>query len=116
MSGLPAIAKGIREVQGRGSHVGRPGGRNPLHRASSSVEKDNNRKLVCPKNLKRPKGSQCDEYPFASSKEGGTALPAIDRIIQWVPAAQNKQQGQILSSFYRENRVLRGVDAFYVQA
>jgi hypothetical protein len=38
MSGLSAIAKNIRKVQGRGSHVGRPGGNNPLHRASDAQQ------------------------------------------------------------------------------
>ncbi len=115
MSGLPHIARGIRKVQGRGDHVGRPGGSHPLHRASSGVTAKHNRHLVCPKHLRRPRGSSCDEYPFASTMEGGTSLPPIDRIIQWVPAHENQRQGVVLSTFYRHNRVLRS-DAFYVSA
>ncbi len=115
MSGLPHITRGISRVQGRGGHVGRPGGGHPLHRASSAVATKHNRRLVCPKHLPRPKGSSCDEYPFASTVEGGMSLPPIDRIIQWVPLRENQNQGVILSAFYRHNRVLRG-DAFYVFA
>ena len=118
MSSLPVIAKNIRKVQGRGSHVGKPGGRNPLNRTSTQQEADHNRRLVCPKRLKRPPGSQCDEYPFASSWQGGTKLPPIDRTISWVPAHENRLQGAILKNFYKDNRVLRGSpgDAFYVNA
>jgi hypothetical protein len=118
MSSLKTIAKNIRKVQGRGSHVGKPGGRNPLNRTTSQQEADDNRKLVCPKHLKRPPGSQCDEYPFASSWQGGKKLPPIDRIIGWVPAHENRLQGAILKNFYKDNRVLRGSpgDAFYVNA
>lgn len=118
MSSLPVIAENIRKVQGRGIHVGRPGGRHPLHRNSGSQERDKNRHLVCPKHEKRPPGSSCDEYPFASTVEGGTSLPPIDRYRGWVPAHENQSQGVILSRFYRVNRILRGSpgDAFYVHA
>jgi hypothetical protein len=116
MSGLPVIAKNIGAVQGRGIHVGQPGGSHPLHRGSSKQEATNNRNLVCPKSLKRPPGDTCDEYPFASTVEGGTALPAVDRYVGWVPAKENQEQGNILSAFYRTQRILRGNpgDAFYV--
>jgi hypothetical protein len=118
MSGLPAIAESIRKVQGRGIHIGKPGSRHPLHRNSGPQERDNNRRLVCPKGLKRPPNTQCDEYPFASTSEGGTKLPPIDRTREWVPRHENQKQGVILSGFYRNNRILRGSpgDTFYVQA
>lgn len=118
MSGLSHIAKNIRTVQGRGIHVGQPGGRNPLHRASDAQQIKNNRNQVCPKHKKRPPGDQCDEYPFASAWEGGKKLPAIDRIADWVPKEENQRQGVILSRFYSQNRIKRGSpgDAFYVRA
>jgi|SRR5579863_7406902 len=118
MSGLPTIAKNIREVQGRGSHVGRPGGSHPLHRASDAQQVINNRNQVCPKHKKRPPGYQCDEYPFASAWEGGKKLPPIDRIADWVPKKENQRRGMLLSLFYRVNRIMRGSpgDAFYVRA
>lgn len=114
MTGLPAIDKNISTVQGRGIHVGKPGGSHPLHRATDAQQKKNNRNQVCPKG-KRPKGKQCDEYPFASSYEGGTTLSAENRGTAWVPSGENSSQGSRLSLFYRVNRVLDG-DAYYVQA
>lgn len=118
MSGLHHIAKNIRKVQGRGIHVGRPFGPHPLHRTTSKQEADHNRRLVCPKSLPRPKGYQCDEYPFASAFEGGKRLPPIDRIIGFVPKKENARQGVILKQFYANNRLFRGSpgDAYYVQA
>jgi Deoxyribonuclease NucA/NucB len=118
MSSLPAIAKNIRKVQGRGRHVGEPGGSHPLHRASGSQQVKNNRNQACPKRMKRPPGYQCDEYPFASAWEGGKKLPPIDRIADWVPKAENQRQGVTLSLFYSQNRILRGApgDAFDVNA
>jgi hypothetical protein len=44
------------------------------------------------------KSTSCDEYPFASSKQGGATA-----IIRGVPLAENSQQGRDLSKFLREN-------------
>ncbi len=63
---------------------------------------------MCPKGLKRPPNTQCDEYPFASTSKGGTKLPPIDRAREWVPRHENQKQRVILSGFYRNNRILRG--------
>ncbi|PWI46209.1 hypothetical protein CK485_00185 [Streptomyces sp. ICBB 8177] len=57
---------------------------------------------------------QCDEYPFASTDEGGTALPATQRAVTWVPAAEQRKQGGMVSAFQVQNRVLKG-DPFYVE-
>ncbi|MFK0026554.1 NucA/NucB deoxyribonuclease domain-containing protein [Streptomyces sp. NPDC090798] len=35
----------------------------------------------------------CDEYPFASAYEGGTALPAAQREVIWVKVNENKDRG-----------------------
>jgi hypothetical protein len=51
----------------------------------------------------------CDEYPFASTQEGGSTSR-----IAWVPLAENNTQGNTLIDFYRKSRVMTG-DAFYVQ-
>lgn len=115
MTGLPNIDKNILTVQNRGLHVGRPGAGTPLHRGTNAQVIKNNRNQVCPKSLKRPAGYQCDEYPFASTAEGGTTLAAVNRNVAFVPAAENSSQGTRLSAFYRANRVLDG-DALYVQA
>lgn len=52
----------------------------------------------------------CDEYPFASTTDGGRA----DGVIKWVPKGENDSQGGVLSGFYSSNRLLAG-DWFYVQ-
>ena len=57
-----------------------------------------------------PKGWSCDEYPFATTKEGGE-----DARVQWVPISENNKQGGRVSNFYRENQVLKG-DKFIVKA
>ena len=121
LSGLPTISRNIAAVQAQGNHVGQPGVY-PLHRNSGPDESENNRKLSCPKFLKRPPGYSCDEYPFASTSEGGGRMPPIDRYVGYVPVAENNLQGTILAAFYRDQRIIRAFsiggygDAFYVLA
>ncbi|KAK6209295.1 hypothetical protein LQW54_006399 [Pestalotiopsis sp. IQ-011] len=45
-------------------------------------------------------GYQCDEYPFASSSPSNGASTRLNRC---VPAAQNRKQGGIISSFYQSS-------------
>jgi hypothetical protein len=118
MSSLSTIAKNIRLVQSRGIHIGQPGSGRPLHRNTGVQEADNNRSISCPESVPRPTGYQCDEYPFASSFEGGAAMSPPNRISAWVPAVENNLQGQILQAFYRTNRLIQGSpgDAYYVYA
>ena len=70
-----------------------------------------NRNAACPKSqLKRldklgpkPKNMvspSCDEYPFASSKEGGEKAQ-----VMWVPLAENTEQGKLISAFLKEQQV-----------
>jgi hypothetical protein len=56
-------------------------------------ESKNNRSISCPESVPRPAGYQCDEYPFASSFEGGAATSPPNRISAWVPAVENSLQG-----------------------
>ncbi len=44
--------------------------------------------------------TSCDEYPFASTTNGGSSA-----IIRGVPLSENSAQGRALSKFYRENAV-----------
>ena len=73
-----------------------------------------NRDVVCPQSQIRrlellgspPEGMvnpSCDEYPFASSEEGGA-----NARVQWVPLRENSSQGGMLSSFYTNNQVATG--------
>ncbi|PBI83776.1 hypothetical protein BKP42_67630 [Rhodococcus erythropolis] len=113
-SGLPNININIGNHQALNG-VGAPGG-TPLHRGESALNTVANRDAACrtdrestlgppPSNMTNP---SCDEYPFASSKEGGG-----NASVRWVPLAENNSQGGQTSTFYQNNRVMPG-DAFYV--
>jgi|GEM_PF-1865551 len=71
----------------------------------ASCQKDREKKLG-----EKPDGWSCDEYPFATTEEGGK-----DARVQWVPESENNKQGGRVSNFYRENQVLKG-DKFIVEA
>ncbi|WP_437112333.1 NucA/NucB deoxyribonuclease domain-containing protein [Streptomyces cinnamoneus] len=85
MQALPEIAKNIRGVQARGGHYGKPGSGHPLHREANDATADANRQKVCPRGQTPPRaGLSCDEYPFATTKEGGHNVPAGSRGTAWV--------------------------------
>ncbi|MBO3682499.1 NucA/NucB deoxyribonuclease domain-containing protein [Streptomyces sp. NEAU-YJ-81] len=116
MAQLPAIAANIRSVQRRGG-VGVPG--NLLKALTRTTDKSRiarNRGAVCGSAIvgPRPVGKECDEYPFASTLNGGTATPEESRGWAWVPETEQRSQGAFLANFYTKNRVLDG-DHFYVQ-
>jgi len=113
-SGIPNININIGNHQALNG-VGAPDG-TPLHRGESPLTTVANRDAACrtdretslgtkPTNMTNP---SCDEYPFASSKEGGG-----NASVRWVPLAENNSQGGQTSTFYQNNRVMPG-DAFYV--
>lgn len=64
-----------------------------------------NRKDVCQPSFPRPHGGQCDEYPFASTSQGGAGAQE-----QEVPARENQCQGGTLSIRYRAARIADGDD------
>ena len=51
-----------------------------------------------------PPGSNCDEFPMASTYEGAAFNTDYSTTI--VPASANSSQGGILSNFYSSNRVI----------
>ena len=51
---------------------------------------------------------ECDEYPFASSEQGGPG-----NTLKWVPAKENSSQGGRLGGLYTTHRVMPG-DQFIV--
>ncbi|MFI9718266.1 NucA/NucB deoxyribonuclease domain-containing protein [Streptomyces sp. NPDC052396] len=126
MASLPGIGDNIRSVQRAGLNIGKPGSSIPLTRATEA-QKDANRNAVCGPNVKpgpgdiwwkvdpNDKGTQpsCDEYPFASTTQGGTAYAPPNRAIKWVPLSENNSQGGILKNFYDTYHILPG-DNFYV--
>ncbi|MET8977362.1 NucA/NucB deoxyribonuclease domain-containing protein [Streptomyces sp. NPDC004539] len=112
MSTLPNIAKNIRNIQGKGGHYGKPGSGHPLHRLTDDAKANANRRAVCGRVTPVP-GKSCDEYPFARTYEGGTALPKASRGIAMVPATEQNQQGGLLIGFYKQERVM-DKDGFWV--
>jgi lysophospholipase L1-like esterase len=96
-------------------NAGAPGGifgSNPLHKADKATT-DANRSAVCPTGSPTDGVfTSCDEYPFASTIEGG---PGPHSSTRPVPLGSNSSQGGTLSSFYQNSRVIPG-DALYVWA
>ncbi|MEV4254464.1 NucA/NucB deoxyribonuclease domain-containing protein [Spirillospora sp. NPDC049652] len=116
MKKLPQIAANIRRVQSRGNHYGRPGSGRPLHRMMDRKKQVSNRRAVCRRAVVGPPprpGVSCDEYPFASTAEGGTALSRTDRGTAWVPVAEQDSQRGLITGSHTSQRVLDG-DPFYV--
>jgi len=80
-----------------------------LHRASARQGRAN-RRLACadfPPPV-QPDDPECDEYPFATTREGGRGAS-----IAPVPPVENRRQGGALSAFYAKERVRVG-DPFLV--
>jgi Deoxyribonuclease NucA/NucB len=113
MQGLAQIRANIRRIQGHGLHLGEFGQGHPLHHITDVVQQNSNYSFMCPRSRPRPRGKQCDEYPFKTTKEGGRGAPANSRGWAWVPASEQRSQGGRISQFYQGNRVLNG-DAFWV--
>ncbi|MFB7506150.1 NucA/NucB deoxyribonuclease domain-containing protein [Streptomyces broussonetiae] len=117
MVGIPYIDDGIRRLRSSGGHYGDPYGGKPLHWMINPTQEDNNRKAVCPTkappDMQRAGRTSCDEYPFASTKEGGTHLPANQREITWVHIQENRSQGGRITAWRGKMHVMDG-DPFYV--
>ena len=60
-----------------------------------SVAEPQNRKFVCLPSFPRPNGGECDEYPFASTSEGGKGAQE-----QEVPGRENRCQGGVIRARY----------------
>ena len=92
--------------------TGHPGASTPLHRITSPKTIDAHRRAMCAKvHNPDPKKYDCDEYPFAASKEGGDPSRGSTRIIS---ASDNRSAGARLGGFYKIQRVLNG-DGYYVR-
>lgn len=101
---MPEIAKGIKEAWQKGhSDV-------LTFAGSKSALRDANRTAALkhmPK--KRPTGMSYDEYPFASTFEGG-----LGSNVRVVPARENNIQGGIMRAFYEKYNLQIG-DQFRVE-
>ena len=92
--------------------AGHPGASTPLHRITNEKTINAHRKAMCAKvHNPDPKKYDCDEYPFAASKEGGNPARGSTRIIS---AGDNRSAGARLGGFYKAQRVLNG-DGYYVR-
>ncbi|MFI9296775.1 NucA/NucB deoxyribonuclease domain-containing protein [Streptomyces gardneri] len=105
-----AMAKHVYDAQR--ALDGKPGYGKPLHRTTPAQAKKNRQK-TCPSSLIRPRGKQCDEYPYASAKDGGGVLGKTQSR-KMIAAEHNRQGGSQLGQFYNSHRVLPG-DAFYTR-
>ncbi|MBD2900540.1 hypothetical protein amrb99_95450 [Actinomadura sp. RB99] len=75
-----------------------------------------NRRAVCGRPVVGPpphRGVNCDEYPFASSRESGTVVSHSSRSTEWVPTSEQNRQGGLIATSLAAQRVLYG-EAFYV--
>ncbi|MBO2464503.1 NucA/NucB deoxyribonuclease domain-containing protein [Actinomadura violacea] len=78
----------------------------PLHRTDPVTQRANH-DSICTKAIlaKRPAGMQCDEWPYASSEEGGGKNPRYS--CAFLPEEQNRAHGQALdNTLYKANRIL----------
>ncbi|MGX1776639.1 NucA/NucB deoxyribonuclease domain-containing protein [Nocardia brasiliensis] len=113
----------------------------PLHREANVAARNQNRRVACPAGttIMRDRqngitGRSCDEFPFASTKEGANSAPNSGRTFNpqchvpdlngstatgWsvcmIDDPQNRLAGSWLGSFYGSNRVIDN-DSFYVLA
>ncbi|MFB7878552.1 LGFP repeat-containing protein [Nocardia sp. NPDC056064] len=115
----------------------------PLSRMTNEAERRRNGGRACPSGRYSATGRTCDEYPFKSTYQGaaqpsGVVLPPNGRTftgceiddpprvelsrtgspgysVCMIDAAANNRQGDVLATFYYENRVMDG-DQFYVRA
>ncbi|WP_339135166.1 NucA/NucB deoxyribonuclease domain-containing protein [Streptomyces sp. f51] len=56
--------------------------------------------------MRRAGRTSCDEYPFASTYEGGTALAAAQREIIWVKVNENTSQGGRITAWRGQMHVI----------
>lgn len=119
MVGLARIDEGIRNLRARGGHYGDPNGGKPLHWMINKTKETQHRTAVCPRtapaDMQRAGRTSCDEYPFASTYEGGTTLAAGQRTITWVKVQENKSQGGRITAWRGQMHVMDH-DPFYVIA
>ncbi len=129
---FPELAHHLSDALGSGLPGAYPNG-SPLFRLTDATLIEKNRDTACKKSYFRPPGKTCDEYPFASTREGAYTGGGSPRTFDWcqipkvpqgitgpdgysvcmIDATQNTNGGLALLSFYRDNRVLSW-DAFHV--
>ncbi|NEA86649.1 hypothetical protein G3I38_18030 [Streptomyces sp. SID7958] len=101
----PELAKHIAYAQNTKKLPGKHGTKSYLSRLTDKKKIKENRGKACPASLKRPKGKQCDEYPFASTWQGAkTGGGKFSR--RMIDGRQNEEGGKALGRFYLYNRII----------
>jgi hypothetical protein len=90
---MPTIATHIRQAQAAGYP-------SILTRTTIKSQIESNRDAACG-SFTRPPGKECDEYPFASTYEGGMGSGKRASVMA-VPPHEQRVQGGTLSAFYRK--------------
>lgn len=118
---FPNISTNIQDGQNKLDGLGVPGIRalvrtnNHYRLANQSYTCGDTRTaaLIGPRPDPNPETGEpwsCDEYPFASSSDGGRS----DGVIKWVPKGENDRQGGKLGGWYSSQRLMAN-DWYYVQ-
>jgi len=130
-TGWPNFGRHVSLAQGSGL----PGASKPLTRLDANQSSTANRNKACPSNLPRPSGKDCDEYPFASTKQGAALNGGTGRTFAncgindkrytigakgatgfsacMIPSKENQDAGSQMGVFFGKYHVLSG-DNFYV--
>lgn len=91
-------------------HYGHIGYGNPLHRTDDATQ-TRNRNSICSAAIRKrnpkPKLLECDEWPYASSEEGGATNPRFS--CTFLPSDQNGNHGNALNNMFRAQRILPAV-------
>ncbi|MDX3387568.1 NucA/NucB deoxyribonuclease domain-containing protein [Streptomyces niveiscabiei] len=98
----PELADHIQDAQNSGL-PGKHGTKNYLTRVTNKTRMRENRDASCPTSLPRPTGKDCDEYPMASTWQGGKTGKFSRRMID---KDQNRSGGRALANFYLYNRII----------
>ncbi|WP_175482767.1 NucA/NucB deoxyribonuclease domain-containing protein [Actinokineospora iranica] len=97
---MPFIARNISTAW----KAGKPG-----VLTKDSTRESVNRRQVCRPSFPRPNGGQCDEFPFASTRQGGEGAQEHE-----VPARENRCQGGTLGRRYDAAGIRDGDDFLVV--
>ena len=93
---MPNVCANIRNA----FRMGKP---RQLQRTTNPSQIRRNRRQSGCRRLGRRTGYNCDEYPFASSLQGGSGA-----VVKLVPIRENSVQGGMLAAFYRRNNIGHG--------
>ncbi|MFF1615240.1 NucA/NucB deoxyribonuclease domain-containing protein [Amycolatopsis sp. NPDC058278] len=111
----PVAQHVLTAIQTKPSHYGDPNTNHPLTRLTDKKAIDANRAVSCAGVVVTPGVTSCDEYPLASSYQGGNGAAPDDRSTAVVPKGANDSQGGLTQGYYDYYRIL-DADPFWVQA